>query len=102
MKYQLTLVIASALFLTACSSTSTLDVPPSMRASLPPIPAQIDVDPEPLGQLRDGEMGTVTVDSAEMSRKYGALGVRFNTLREFYECVREAANTQGNPEDCLT
>ena len=36
-----------------------------------------------------------------MALKYGVLGVRFNTLREFYGCVREAVNTQKEVEGCL-
>lgn len=68
---------------------------------MPAIPAAIDVDPEPVGQLPNGEMGTLALDNAELTRKYGVLGVRFNTLREFYGCVREAINTQEPVEDCL-
>lgn len=77
------------------------DVPPSIRASLPPIPAAIDVDPELVGYLPNGEMGTLAIDSADLTRKYGVLGVRFNTFRQFYACVREAVNTQQRPDDCV-
>lgn len=61
----------------------------------------MNVDPEPLGKLPAGDLGAVTLDSADMALKYGVLGVRFNTLREFYGCVREAVNTQKEVEGCL-
>lgn len=76
-------------------------MPPSTPALLPAIPAELDRDPEPLGQLADGTMGTITVDSAETARKYGTLGVRYNTLRSFYDCVRQAVNTNKPVKDCL-
>lgn len=76
-------------------------MPASTPALLPAIPAQLDQDPEPVGQLPDGSMGAITVDSAELTRKYGTLGVRFNTLREFYSCVRTAVNTNKPVKDCL-
>lgn len=76
-------------------------MPPSTRALLPAIPAELDKDPELLAPLSDGEMGTIVIDSSDLTRKYGVLGVRYNTLREFYGCVREAANTQKEVKDCL-
>ncbi len=75
-------------------------MPPSTRASLPPLPAAIDQDPEPVGQLKDGEMGTLAIDNVELAQRYGRLGIRFNTLREFYRCVREAANAGKGAEGC--
>lgn len=76
-------------------------MPPQTRASLPPLPAALDRDPELLGILPNGEMGTLAIDSAEMSVRYGVLGVRYNTLRQFYLCVREAVNSQKDVEVCL-
>lgn len=68
---------------------------------MPAIPSEIDVDPELLGKLPNGQMGTITVDSAETTRKYGVLGVRFNTLRSFYKCVRAQVNDHKSPESCF-
>lgn len=76
-------------------------MPPSIRASVPALPAELDQNPEPVGALPNGEMGTIVLDNAELTRKYGVLGVRYNTLREFYGCVREAVNTQTEVKDCL-
>ena len=101
MKFPLTLAIASALSLTACGTRSTLDVPPSTRASLPAIPAQIDKNPEPLGQLPDGTMGTLAVDQPVTAEKYGILAVRFNTLRALYNCVRSQVNDGASPAECI-
>lgn len=72
-----------------------------MPASLPAIPKSIDVDPAPLPQLPNGEMGTVVVDSAETTRSYGILATRFNTLREFYNCVRTQMNEHKAPSECV-
>lgn len=101
MKSPLTLAIASALLLTACSANSTLDVPASTPASLPAIPEQIDRDPEPLGQLPNGELGTVVLDSATGTKRYGELAVRFNTLRAFYNCVRQQHNAGESLAGCV-
>jgi hypothetical protein len=76
-------------------------VPPSIRASLPALPSSLDRDPEPLGQLSDGDMGALVLDNANISLKYGVLGVRYNTLRQFYSCVREAVNNQAEAKDCM-
>ena len=95
------LSIALAASLTACSTSSTLDVPPSTPASLPAIPAAIDRDPEPLGQLPNGEMGTLAVVGLSDAEKYGVLATRFNTLRDFYRCVREQINNHTTAESCL-
>ena len=100
MKSRMTLVIAAALCLTACGQKLTLDVPPSTPASLPAIPAQLDKNPEQLPPLTDGTLGELALDNAEMTRKYGVLGTQFNTLRAFYNCVREGANNGEDFEGC--
>lgn len=76
-------------------------MPPSISVSLPPIPKQIDVDPEPVGQLADGSMGTLTADSVRQTERYGILAVRFNALRELYSCLRATIN-EGRPLDTCT
>ncbi len=71
-----------------------------MPVLLPAIPAEIDQNPAPVGQLPDGSMGAITVDSGLLTQAYGVLAVRFNTLREFYGCVRAQVNEHKAPADC--
>ena len=101
LKFKTTLIMLSALSLAACSTTSTLDVPPSTRASIPPIPQQMDRDVEPLGNLVDGSLGELALENAETGRKYGVLAERFNSLRQFYKCVQQAVNSQQDAENCV-
>jgi hypothetical protein len=46
-------------------------------------------------------MGTITVDDANVSKEYGVLGTRFNTLRELYNCVRAQVNEHKSPKECV-
>lgn len=46
-------------------------------------------------------MGTLAKAHAKLIEQYGTLGVRFNTFREFYDCVVEQVNEHKAPETCL-
>lgn len=100
MKSRATLAIAIAACLTACSGRQTLRVPPSTPASLPAIPSTIDRDPQPLGPLADGTMGTLAVDQPVTAKLYGELAVRFNALRTFTRCIITQMNAHETLETC--
>lgn len=76
-------------------------MPPSTPASLPAIPRAIDQSPALLGQLPNGEMGTLANDSAAMAREYGLLAIRFTALRDLYNCARSQLNEHKTMESCL-
>lgn len=76
-------------------------MPPATQLSLPQLPASLRKPVEPIGQLPDGSMGTLATDNVSMVDKYARLGVRFWTLVELYDCVREQVNTHKAPETCL-
>jgi hypothetical protein len=46
-------------------------------------------------------MGTLAVDQPVTAGLYGDLAVRFNTFREFYNCVRRQVNDHKTTESCL-
>jgi hypothetical protein len=46
-------------------------------------------------------MGTLTNAYAALLQQYGKLGVRFNTLGQFYDCVRDQVNNHKSPDSCL-
>lgn len=68
---------------------------------MPALPAELDRDPEPLGVLVDGSMGTLAVTNVTDAQRYGQLGVRYNTLRTFYGCVRDQINDHKSPAECV-
>lgn len=102
MKFTPILAIAIALSLTACSGSSTKGAPPSIRLQLPPLQGELDKEVEPLGQIPDGTMGTLVITSAQDTQRYGLLSARYNTLREFYNCVRERVNSGNTPDQCIS
>lgn len=46
-------------------------------------------------------MGTLAVTSATDTQKYGVLAVRYNTLRAFYNCVRDQVNNHKSAAECV-
>lgn len=46
-------------------------------------------------------MGTLVLDSTNMTLEYGILSVRFNNLRKLYNCVRDQVNAGMSPEECF-
>jgi hypothetical protein len=46
-------------------------------------------------------MGTLATAYAKLVQQYGTLGVRFDTFREFYSCVREQINNHKTADTCL-
>jgi hypothetical protein len=46
-------------------------------------------------------MGAVTEAYAKLVAQYGTLGVRFNTFRQFYDCVRQQINNHKTADSCL-
>jgi hypothetical protein len=46
-------------------------------------------------------MGTLTEAYGQLVVQYGTLGVRFNTFREFYDCVRQQINEHKTADRCL-
>jgi len=46
-------------------------------------------------------MGSLTDGYAKLLQQYGTLGVRFNTFREFYDCVRVQINEHKPANSCL-
>lgn len=76
-------------------------MPASTPASAPALPSQLDKAPEPVKPLADKQMGTLATAHGELIGQYGVLGVRYETLREFYKCVTGALNEGKAPEGCL-
>jgi predicted small lipoprotein YifL len=99
MKFKAILSIAAALSLTACAHSSKISLPPSTPVSAPP---STDTAPvEKVEPIANGEMGTVTEAYGKLLQQYGTLGVRFNTFREFYDCVRKQINDHKPAKTCL-
>lgn len=46
-------------------------------------------------------MGTLATAHADLIGQYGVLGVRYQTLRQFYLCVTRQLNEHKTPEGCL-
>lgn len=46
-------------------------------------------------------MGTLATQHGELIEQYGVLGVRYQSLREFYKCVTRQLNEHKTPEGCL-
>lgn len=46
-------------------------------------------------------MGTLATAHPVLVEQYGVLGVRYQTLREFYKCVVRTMNEGKSPEICL-
>lgn len=68
---------------------------------MPALDANLDRDPEPLGQVEDGSLGTLAVTSAKDAEKYGVLGARYQALRSLYKCVAAQLNEHKAPAECL-
>ena len=99
MKSKAILCIVSALSLTACSTTSRISLPPSTPVSAP---ASTDTAPvEKVAPLANDEMGTLTEAYGKLVAQYGTLGVRFNSFRQFYDCVRQQINNHKTANSCL-
>lgn len=74
-------------------------MPPSIPASLPASP---DTKPVALVEpLPNAELGTLAVAHTRLIEQYGVLGVRFNTFRQFYDCVRKEVNEGKSGKGCL-
>jgi hypothetical protein len=46
-------------------------------------------------------MGELTTKHISLVEQYGVLGVRYQSLREFYNCVRVTVNEGKAPKSCL-
>lgn len=46
-------------------------------------------------------MGTIAVAHPKLVEQYGVLGVRYQSLREFYKCVARTMNEGKSPKECL-
>lgn len=46
-------------------------------------------------------MGALALADATLAGAYGELAVRFNTLRQFYACVRRQINDHKTTDRCL-
>jgi len=68
---------------------------------LPPaIPAKLDQNPTPLGPLPNGQMGTLALEDDRLVGMYGALALRYNTLRQYVRCVFTEWGQPGAGELC--
>lgn len=67
---------------------------------MPPIPNNINQNPVVLGKVADGSMGSIAIDQAMLTKWYGELGLRFNALREYYNCVRSQVNDHKAADTC--
>jgi hypothetical protein len=51
--------------------------------------------------LENKEMGELAVKHVGLIEQYGILGVRYQTLREFYSCVARTVNEGKSPKVCV-
>ena len=92
------LILAAALFLTACSHTST---PPGVEhPKVPDLPAYYQEKATSLPPIVDPGMGNLAIDSAETSEKYNEVAHRYNGLVDLYNCVKESINQKKVADTC--
>lgn len=93
------LILAAALFLTACGHTGT--PPPGVEyPKVPDLPTYYQEKATSLPPVTDRSMGNLTVDSAETSEKYNDVAHRYNGLVDLYNCVKESINQKKVADTC--
>lgn len=92
------IILPILLFLAACNTTQ--GAPEVKSIQIPELPVSY-TKAEALPPLTDNTLGGIVKDAVETDKKYNVISLKYNSLIDFYNCIKVSINNKTDPNKCL-